>query len=60
MPAAVVKVGPKTCPFCGGESRVLYACGEHWVVCTVCNSSGPMTASEGSAVELWDRRFVPT
>ena len=41
---------------CGAEGEELYACGDHWVACTVCPNETVFTGcNPDKARELWNR-----
>lgn len=48
----------RPCPFCGGEAKIMYGCGEDWVECTnpKCQCASSMHTMTNRAIEIWNRR----
>lgn len=44
------------CPFCGGAAKHTFGMNEHWVSCTVCGASGPMSDTKQKALDVWNTR----
>ena len=44
------------CPFCGGEAAIRNVCGDYFVSCELCKSSGTIGASVVIAIAAWNRR----
>lgn len=46
----------KPCPFCGGEAKMMYACGEYFIGCE--NKCPQMHSGEEQTIEAWNRRSL--
>ena len=51
----------KSCPCCGWQPRIGYACGEYFIMgkvegCPVCDDFLEMHSSEVMEIEAWNRR----
>ena len=47
----------KPCPFCANDNHILMCDSYyHWVSCTKCGCEGPLSESEGAAIEKLNRR----